>query len=70
MLNLDCVPISTYCKETGETPEAINKRVQRGVWREGGVISTLLEKLPMSRAQVLSVLSKEQRQKPVLVKLN
>ncbi|EOU8811869.1 excisionase, partial [Escherichia coli] len=26
MLNLDCVPISTYCKETGETPEAINKR--------------------------------------------
>lgn len=24
-----------YCKETGETPEAINKRVQRGVWREG-----------------------------------
>ncbi len=27
--------ISTYCKETGETPEAINKRVQRGVWREG-----------------------------------
>lgn len=35
MLNLDCVPISIYCKETGETPEAINKRVQRGVWREG-----------------------------------
>ena len=35
MLNLYCVPISTYCKETGETPEAINKRVQRGVWREG-----------------------------------
>ncbi|EPN0969066.1 excisionase, partial [Salmonella enterica subsp. enterica serovar Schwarzengrund] len=33
--NLDCVPISTYCKETGETLEAINKRVQRGVWREG-----------------------------------
>ncbi len=35
MLSLDCVPISTYCKETGETPDAINKRVQRGVWREG-----------------------------------
>ncbi len=31
MLSLDCVPISTYCKETGETPDAINKRVQRGV---------------------------------------
>lgn len=35
MLSLDCVPISTYCKVTGETPDAINKRVQRGVWREG-----------------------------------
>ncbi|MCL7677767.1 excisionase, partial [Klebsiella pneumoniae] len=35
MLSLDCVPISTYCKETGETPDAINKRIQRGVWREG-----------------------------------
>ncbi|MEH5098298.1 excisionase [Atlantibacter hermannii] len=35
MLNLDCVPISAYCKETGETPDTINKRVQRGVWREG-----------------------------------
>ena len=35
MLNLDGVPISTYCKETGETLEAINKRVQRGVWFEG-----------------------------------
>lgn len=35
MLSLDCVPISTYCKETGETSEAISKRVQRGVWQEG-----------------------------------
>ncbi|MBK0080091.1 excisionase [Kosakonia cowanii] len=35
MLNLDCVPISAYCKVTGETPEAITKRVQRGVWFEG-----------------------------------
>ena len=35
MLNLYCVPISTYCIETGETPDAITKRVQRGVWREG-----------------------------------
>lgn len=35
MLSLDCVPISIYCKETGETPDAVTKRVQRGVWREG-----------------------------------
>ncbi|HAF2131266.1 TPA: excisionase [Salmonella enterica] len=35
MLNLDCVPISAYCKETGETTDAINKRLQRGVWAEG-----------------------------------
>lgn len=35
MLNLECVPISIYCKEIGETIEAINKRVQRGIWKEG-----------------------------------
>ncbi|MCU6671854.1 MULTISPECIES: excisionase [Leclercia] len=35
MLNLDCVPISAYCNETGESIDAINKRLQRGVWREG-----------------------------------
>lgn len=35
MLSLDCVPISTYCKETGETTDAINKRIQREVWKEG-----------------------------------
>ena len=35
MLSLNCVPISTYCKETGETSDAINKRVQRAIWHEG-----------------------------------
>lgn len=35
MFNLDCVPLSAYCKETGENVEAINKRIQRGLWREG-----------------------------------
>lgn len=34
-MNLECVPISTYCKEIGESIEAVNKRVQRGVWQEG-----------------------------------
>lgn len=34
-MNFDCVPLSTYCKETGETPEAINKRIQRKIWKEG-----------------------------------
>lgn len=35
MISLDCIPISAYCLNTGETVEAINKRVQRGIWREG-----------------------------------
>ncbi|CNL00609.1 Uncharacterised protein [Yersinia frederiksenii] len=35
MISLDCIPISTYCLNTGETVEAINKRIQRGIWREG-----------------------------------
>ncbi|MFP7605005.1 excisionase [Serratia quinivorans] len=34
-MNIDCVPISSYCRESGETTEAINKRIQRGVWLEG-----------------------------------
>ncbi len=35
-MNLHCVPISTYCQNTGESIEAINKRIQRKIWREGG----------------------------------
>lgn len=35
MLSIECVPLSAYCKESGETVEAINKRIQRGLWREG-----------------------------------
>ncbi|MGA7586046.1 MAG: excisionase [Rouxiella badensis] len=35
MSGLDCIPISMYCQQTGETIDAINKRIQRGVWREG-----------------------------------
>lgn len=34
-MSLECVPLSAYCQMTGETPEAITKRIQRGVWREG-----------------------------------
>lgn len=34
-MNIDCVPISTYCREAGESLEAINKRLQRQVWIEG-----------------------------------
>jgi len=34
-VNLECVPISTYCRDSGETLEAINKRIQRGLWVEG-----------------------------------
>lgn len=32
---LSCVPLSTYCRESGETVEAINKRIQRGTWLMG-----------------------------------
>ncbi|QIE96164.1 excisionase [Pantoea stewartii] len=34
-MNLHCVPLSTYCKNTGESVEAINKRIQRKIWQEG-----------------------------------
>jgi len=34
-MNLDVIPISAYCQSTGETADAITKRVQRGVWKEG-----------------------------------
>ncbi|MGV7960111.1 excisionase [Photorhabdus tasmaniensis] len=35
MVNIECVPISAYCYATGETVDAINKRIQRGVWLDG-----------------------------------
>lgn len=35
MIFLDVVPITKYCEEMGETLDAVNKRLQRGVWREG-----------------------------------
>ncbi len=35
MISLDCIPLKAYCNTTGETIEAINKRIQRGVWKEG-----------------------------------
>lgn len=35
MLNLDVVPISSYCAAVGESLDAVNKRLQRGVWQEG-----------------------------------
>lgn len=35
MSGLECIPLSMYCLQTGETVEAINKRVQRGVWLDG-----------------------------------
>ncbi|MDK9373394.1 excisionase [Lelliottia sp. V106_10] len=34
-MGLDCVPISKYCQDSGETVEAVNKRIQRGLWVEG-----------------------------------
>ncbi len=34
-LNIDCVPITIWCRDMGETLDAVNKRLQRGVWKEG-----------------------------------
>ncbi|EEX9039524.1 excisionase [Escherichia coli] len=34
-LNIECVPITTWCRDMGETLDAVNKRLQRGVWKEG-----------------------------------
>ncbi|EPC7689754.1 excisionase [Providencia stuartii] len=35
MMLYECLPISAYCNLYGETPEAINKRLQRQHWFEG-----------------------------------
>ena len=32
---LQCIPLSVYLNETGETRDAINKRIQLVVWRIG-----------------------------------
>lgn len=34
-LSENCVPLNIYCSLYGETTEAINKRVQNGVWQQG-----------------------------------
>lgn len=34
-MSLDVMPISAYCQTTGESEEAINKRIQRKIWRMG-----------------------------------
>lgn len=34
-MQLRCVPISEYCRMVSKTPEAINKKIQRGTWRMG-----------------------------------
>lgn len=30
-----CVPLSTYCEIANESPDAVNKRIQRGIWAKG-----------------------------------
>lgn len=34
-MSLDVMPISTYCQTTGESLDAINKRIQRKIWQVG-----------------------------------
>lgn len=32
---MNVIPINKYCEETGDTPAAINKRLERGTWQRG-----------------------------------
>ena len=34
-MSLRCVPLSQYCKLVETTPDAINKKIQRGTWMMG-----------------------------------
>jgi len=34
-MSLDVMPISIYCQTTGESVDAINKRIQRKIWQVG-----------------------------------
>lgn len=34
-MSLDVMPISAYCQATGDTSDAINKRIQRKIWMKG-----------------------------------
>lgn len=38
MINLECVPLSVYCRETGETKAAIDKRLRDGIWQQGNQV--------------------------------
>lgn len=33
--DLDWVRLEKYCKDSGETPEAVRKRRQKGIWLDG-----------------------------------
>lgn len=35
MTTTGCVPLSVYCSLYGESEDAVNKRIQRGAWRQG-----------------------------------
>lgn len=35
MTEANCVPLSRYCHLYGESVEAVNKRIQRGLWQKG-----------------------------------
>lgn len=35
MVLTGCVPISVYCQMFNESIDAVNKRIQRGIWQQG-----------------------------------
>lgn len=32
---MQCLPLKTYCKESGETIAAVKARIEKGIWVEG-----------------------------------
>ena len=32
---METVPLKTYCKESGESADAVKARIDRGIWVEG-----------------------------------
>jgi hypothetical protein len=32
---MECVPLKTYCIESGESIKAVTARIERGIWQEG-----------------------------------
>ena len=41
VLSSACIPLSKYCELYGESKDAIDKRLQRGIWKVGRELRTI-----------------------------